>query len=158
MEVLEIHRDEYVFHSPVTVELQLDNEEAELRIRGDVSLPAQVECARCLGLFSERVETQFSARYLRCSGLPEPEGDTVGGDEEAVHCLPPDASEVDLTDEVRQAILVSLPIRTLCGESCRGLCPVCGTNLNESQCGCERPVGHPAWSALARLKKPGGSA
>jgi uncharacterized protein len=58
---------------------------------------------------------------------------------------------IDLSDIVREQVYLSLPMRSICKESCRGLCPVCGANLNESSCLCRKPEGHPAFSKL-RLK------
>jgi uncharacterized protein len=59
--------------------------------------------------------------------------------------------KVDLSDIVREQIYLSLPMRSICKESCRGLCPVCGANLNERSCQCMKAEGHPAFSKL-RLK------
>lgn len=45
-----------------------------------------------------------------------------------------DRMDLDVTDDIRQEILLSVPVRVLCQENCRGLCPQCGTNLNERSC------------------------
>ncbi len=63
--------------------------------------------------------------------------------------LPFDA--VDLGDVVREQIYLSLPMQSICKESCRGLCPVCGANLNETSCLCRKTESPPAFSKL-RLK------
>jgi uncharacterized protein len=81
-----------------------------------------------------------------------------GADQEEVELLDEDmevdfvkGDAVDLSDMVREQIYLSLPVRSICKESCRGLCPVCGANLNETSCSCGKAESHPAFSKL-RLK------
>ncbi len=63
--------------------------------------------------------------------------------------------EIDLSPAVREQILLSMPESPLCREDCKGLCPKCGKDLNESECGCDRTVIDPRWGALKgiQLKK-----
>ena len=63
--------------------------------------------------------------------------------------------EIDLSPAVREQILLSVPAAPLCGEDCKGLCPKCGKDLNEGDCGCDRSVIDPRWAALKgiQLKK-----
>ena len=60
--------------------------------------------------------------------------------------------EIDLDEVVREQIYFSLPMKSLCREDCRGLCPVCGINLNKEECKCRREIGHPGFSELKKLK------
>jgi uncharacterized protein len=63
-----------------------------------------------------------------------------------------DGRQLDLRDEVRSAILLSSPMQPLCGPNCKGLCPECGANLNDSKCSCDaRPV-DPRWKGLEKLR------
>jgi uncharacterized protein len=59
---------------------------------------------------------------------------------------------IDLDPILREQILLALPMSVLCAESCRGLCPVCGQNLNLKDCRCERKVADPRWMALKDIK------
>ena len=54
----------------------------------------------------------------------------------------------DLTEMIRDTLIASQPIRNLCKEDCKGLCPICGVNLNESECDCDRLVVDPRLEAL----------
>jgi uncharacterized protein len=63
-----------------------------------------------------------------------------------------DGRQLDLRDEVRSAILLSSPIKPLCGPDCKGLCPECGANLNESKCSCEARPADPRWKGLEKLR------
>src|SRR5690606_41706177 len=65
-----------------------------------------------------------------------------------------DGTEVDLAPAVREQILLTLPMSALCKDDCRGLCQVCGQDLNERECGCDRRVTDPRWAALRSVKLP----
>ncbi len=60
--------------------------------------------------------------------------------------------EVDISEDVRDELLLNLPQNPLCSPNCRGLCPHCGTDLNDGECDCQNTSGSPAWAALDRLK------
>jgi uncharacterized protein len=60
--------------------------------------------------------------------------------------------DIDLDPIFREQILLALPSYPVCREECRGLCTVCGTNLNEKECGCVRHVPDPRWAGLAKVK------
>jgi uncharacterized protein len=74
--------------------------------------------------------------------------DTV--DEEAY-----EGKEIDLAPALREQVLLSVPASPLCREDCKGLCPTCGKDLNEGECGCDRTAVDPRWAALKgiQLKK-----
>jgi uncharacterized protein len=69
-----------------------------------------------------------------------------------VYPLPARGDEVDLTDAVREQVLLRVPQYVLCREDCRGLCPKCGADLNAAPCDCapDEPVS--PWSALNKIK------
>ena len=62
---------------------------------------------------------------------------------------------VDLTDELRQSIILSLPSYPVCREDCRGICPTCAKNLNEGPCACRREERDSRWGALDALLADG---
>jgi uncharacterized protein len=57
-----------------------------------------------------------------------------------------------LEDALREQVLLALPLKTICREDCKGLCPHCGKNLNEVQCSCVDAVEDPRWSALKEIR------
>lgn len=87
----------------------------ELLIRGSVAQDARCVCARC----GEEFETTFE-------------------DEEFIRSIQVDEKTMflDLTDEAREAIILSFPSYPVCEAGCKGLCPSCGTNLNHGRCSC----------------------
>ena len=58
-----------------------------------------------------------------------------------------------LEDVLREQVLLALPLRAVCREDCKGLCPHCGKNLNLEQCNCAEPLEDPRWSVLKDLKE-----
>jgi len=60
--------------------------------------------------------------------------------------------EIDLDPVVREQILLALPAYPLCREGCKGLCTVCGQDLNERECGCDRHLPDPRWAGLEKLR------
>ena len=105
-------------------------------------------CARCVEPLIEPLDVEIEAEFF-------PTVDVWSGVAVAV----PDDPEVfaidkrhvlDLTDAFRQGVLVAREMRPLCRPDCRGLCPQCGTNLNNGQCSCDTAPGDPRWGALRR--------
>lgn len=106
---------------------------------GVVEAPWTGECRRCLA-------TASGTLSIRVRELYWPDGDG----EDAYRLVD---DEVDLQDLVHDAVLLELPVAPVCDEACRGLCPQCGTNLNEQACRCEQPRDE-RWAALDVLRVP----
>jgi uncharacterized protein len=109
-----------------------------LLVDGWVDLTLEIECTRCLKVFEQPMHVTFEERFHPMvdvvTGMPLPpidEDDVFPIDE---HHL------VDLTDAIRQAVLLAVPMVTLCKEDCAGLCPQCGHDLNLGPCNCEPEV------------------
>jgi uncharacterized metal-binding protein YceD (DUF177 family) len=101
----------------------------ELLARGRVSHRFQCKCSRCADVFAlEVVEPSFFADYSVAEGT----------------------EYVDLTPEMREAIIISLPGYPVCREGCKGLCARCGANLNRETCACG-PAPDGSWAALDQL-------
>jgi uncharacterized protein len=60
--------------------------------------------------------------------------------------------EIDLTHEIEEQVAMDIPFKPLCGEECKGLCPVCGTDLNAADCGCSKEPVNLKFSALKDFK------
>jgi DUF177 domain-containing protein len=116
--------------------------------RAQLSAAVELECDRCLDRYDGDVRAKFEEEYLPVidvsSGRPVQSERT----DETFFISPNHI--VDLTDAVRQHLLLAIPMHTVCSEDCRGLCPTCGTNLNLAQCGCVDEEQHP-FAAIAVL-------
>ena len=115
---------------PVSYRLTAALVSRELVLKGEVSAPAELVCSRCAGFFST---TLTDSSFLRAYDVPE------------------GADAVDVTEDLREAILLQLPNFPICSAACEGLCPQCGKNLNEGPCGCEPPPRDGPWGVLDGL-------
>lgn len=123
-----------------------------LLVRGHLHTVVEMECSRCLRLFEMplvcEVEEQVELRAVAGRPNEHPQVTIVPEEGDTLFL---EGNVLDLTELIRQMLLVSLPIKPLHDEECKGLCPTCGADLNEGDCDCGRPVGHPAFAALAKL-------
>lgn len=100
-----------------------------------VSAPVELECSRCLEPFSYKASTRLNAVYSWKKKLSNEEGDTY------FELIDPEAKEIDLSQIIRESIILCLPMKPLCSENCKGLCSRCGGNLNSSgACNCKAAV------------------
>ena len=122
----------------------------EVRLLGKISAGAEVDCDRCLKAVNVPIETEFDVKYV-------PEKDYTADEaaaelrEEDLNVSFFDGKTIDVDELVREQILLALPARALCGEDCKGLCPVCGADKNANRCDCESREIDPRWAALKQL-------
>jgi len=134
------------FLGPIEVELSGSKTGDELIFQGSISSKAELECARCL----DRFESELSSRLQFVVHLIEINQVQDSADDDFV-VLPKTAQEYDIGQRVREAIILELPLKPLCSETCLGLCPMCGTNLNESGCDCMPDKTDERWESLKEL-------
>ena len=98
-----------------------------------VSAEGSFECTRCADPFHRIISTPL-ALHLVPERLGQPAGDPD------VHTYDPIASaDIDLTQDVRDALILAIPMKNLCRAGCKGLCPICGKNWNIEPCACKEP-------------------
>jgi uncharacterized protein len=121
-------------------------------LRGRLAGALTTACARCLETATLPVDFEISVMYTEHDeGAADSEEDD---DEEAPDVIRFSDGVVDLSSELREEILLALPVRVLCREDCAGLCPVCGGNRNANPCTCEETqrLEQSKFAALAKLK------
>ncbi len=121
----------------------------DIRLVGKLATRVEMNCARCLEPVTETVNREFDLIY-------RPEGVDGGEEERAVKEAETEIGYyqddgLQLEDVLREQILLALPMRAVCSEDCKGLCPQCGMNLNAGTCSCAPPT-DPRWQALNGLK------
>jgi uncharacterized protein len=104
---------------------------------GRVRTEVQVDCRRCLTSFTAEVADEVRLLFTEDDECDDP----------AAVVIPPRATELELAEVIREALILALPEFPLCREDCRGLCPRCGADLNDGPCAC-RPETDPRWAAL----------
>lgn len=136
-------------HATASADVVLDVIDGGIEVTGRVRAPWTGECRRCLrpleGLLDVDVRELYRPRTARPAG---------GDDDEETYPLT--GEHLDLEPLVRDALLLELPLAPLCRPDCAGLCPTCGADRNQGDCGCPPPGGDPRWAALDALQpRPG---
>lgn len=140
---------EYRLREPIGVKVSYYRAGTEVFLTGEVSASAAASCARCAEEFVAASRRQF--RYVM---TPK----AAGYDKETDLCADDlkfslyEGEGIDLTPLVREQVLLALADRPLCREECKGLCPHCGSNLNESDCGCTSAARDPRLAVLRTIK------
>jgi uncharacterized protein len=123
--------------APVELDLSVTNAGDFLWAVGEVSATVGLSCSRCTGEYTETITGRFEEKYRLHAGADE-EGKKI----------PYAADEIDFAGHVTESIVLSLPMKPLCRESCLGLCQYCGQDLNTGDCSCRVEKGDPRLSVL----------
>jgi uncharacterized protein len=103
-----------------------------ISVLGTITGTMTFECSRCLKLFEQNISIPFECSFTK------------------------EEYECDVTEEVRESVLLNIPMKPLCNKDCKGLCPVCGNNKNEKDCFCEQKIKDEfvaeKWSKIKKLK------
>jgi len=129
----------------VRVDVEITRTGARYLLEARVASIFRTGCGRCLETFECRIDTGFDIVFQGGEKVQIPDGAEeddfifLGSGEE--YCF-------DLFPRIREAVLLDQPIRYLCSEDCRGICPGCGENLNVNECRCAKKGSDPRWGAL----------
>ncbi len=133
--------------TPVEVEITVHQQGEDFFLNGLVRTDLKLTCDRCLGDAPCPVEGSFKVRLG--SEIPP----VLNADKEDVLVFSPRRQEVDLSSVIAGTIYTELPRKTLCRKDCKGLCPVCGADLNKQPCRCVTEESDERWSALLAIKQ-----
>lgn len=129
---------------PLAIALDVQQAAQDVIVRGTLEGEAEVACRRCLSPVRTPVDQEVTLVFRE--GITPAEAEA-----EEVYVLPARGTELDLTGALREHLLLAVPEFLECREACKGLCPQCGVNLNETTCSCERPTTDERWAALKQL-------
>ncbi len=133
-------RADLVDAGPLHVQVQATYSSGVARVQGEAEAEFKFQCSRCLEPFKKRIRFPLREMFTKDKSILEAET------EDLIHLVGTD--EIDLAPVARENALLELPIAPICQEHCAGLCPVCGQNLNEATCGCEREQIDPRLAGL----------
>lgn len=137
--------------SPVSVDLLVSaTPTGQVLARGDVEVSIARTCRRCLDPVEVRLAEELTLLWVPSDRRGGRNAEDAG-EEEGFRLLEPMGNELDLGPALREELVLATPTYVTCGEDCRGLCPVCGTNLNEETCDCDPVEPDPRWDALRDL-------
>ena len=118
---------------------------------GEVEAVFSLSCGRCLKPFDMDIQEEVTAVFMP-KGLIRAGADEAEVTDEDIDVHSYEEDEVDLYAPARDQVALAIPMRPLCAESCKGLCPKCGTDLNEGACDCPEPEIDSRFAALKNLK------
>jgi len=126
LEVEDIH-----VGGPIYSRLQLLRTDPNVYISADFSTSVTVKCRRCLESFETDIKAEMELHFSPANKAEKPD---VSLDDTGERHYSSDI--IDFSEETRQALVLEIPVWPLCSESCEGLCPQCGQNLNVAECCC----------------------
>jgi uncharacterized protein len=132
--------------APLEVDLTARSVGEGVLVRGTIRGTVRLACRRCLAPVERQVDEDVNLLF---APVAEDEEAELAGE---IYPLPARASEIDLTDAVREQVLLDVPEFTECREDCKGFCPSCGADLNEGPCDCAPQEAPGPWDALKKIK------
>jgi uncharacterized protein len=145
---LDYHGTSFRQAAPLKVDAVAELVGSEIHIRGRVGTSLEACCDRCLGSVAIPVERDFDLFYRPVSTIARAEEVALPKDELDIGFF--SGNGIELADVVTEQVILSVPMKVVCQTDCRGLCPVCGANLNLEKCGC---LPTPENSPFSFLKK-----
>jgi uncharacterized protein len=136
---------------PVTGELNLDKNGDNVLVTGQLSFTAGQECSRCLRSFSRSYHPELDLCYRPAAVPRQDQGQGTELSADDLITIGYHRGEIDLWPEIREAVLLALPLKPLCREGCKGICPSCGADRNARECGCRDERTDHRWDKLKKL-------
>ena len=135
--------EEFDFSEPLRAEGSITNNSKSLELDMRVTGSVGVHCARCGKPVT--VDVDFPVREILVR-----EDEAVSDGEDVVRYQ---GQKIELDEVIVSDFLLSVPAKYLCSEDCKGLCPHCGADLNETTCNCDKDIIDPRWEKLAEIMK-----
>lgn len=137
-------------HAEGSAELLDRKDTRTIRVTGRIEGCLDNSCARCLAPIKHEVKGKLDLYFYRAAEIARSEEHAVSSDDVDIGFY--EEPGLPLADVVREQVSLWLPMRELCREDCKGLCPGCGADLNEERCGCREDFADSRWDALRNLK------
>jgi len=136
LEELGLGRQDAVLSEPVSTEFTLAHKERDLHIQGAFKTAVRYKCSRCLQEFSRPLAADFDLVYLPQRAYKVDEEIALAYEDMETGFY--DGVRLDVDQMVLEQIELSIPMKFICSDDCKGLCYICGANLNEGTCACPR--------------------
>lgn len=141
--------EEFSCVGPVMGEIEVENTGSLLLVRGEIRALVRLACVRCLGTFEHPLRMTIEEEFA----TEETEPDIPTMDREEPQASAMSHFVLDVTELVRQQLLVHIPMAFVCREDCRGICLKCGKKLNKGPCDCAVEPSDSRWDRLADILK-----
>jgi uncharacterized protein len=138
--------------SPVNARLRIDKAGAEIMVKGDLRADIILTCSRCLKEFNGKLAVPVNVTYHSVEELKDGAHlNEVKSEELDLDFY--SGEEFDLLDLIKEQVELNLPMKPLCDDACKGICPKCGTDLNVKSCTCSVKDIDPRFESLKKLIK-----
>jgi len=121
-----------------------------IEVQGRIRTAVSLQCARCLKEFILPIVSEFEECFTLMEHAPRDEDRELLQEDMDVSFLP--EGGIELRDIVEEQIWMNIPMKPLCHDGCKGLCSICGADLNCGECGCDRRHRDPRFVVLERFK------
>lgn len=146
----EVNKDDFDFKSygsvfeKVIINSVVDKSDYNVIVRSHFEARGEFACDNCLTPVKQIIKDEFIILYTTQS-------EQLSEDDESIELLKRETREIDLSKGLSENFHLALPMRITCADDCKGLCPVCGINLNEKKCNCTKNRIDPRWEGLKKL-------
>lgn len=141
---------DFQFKSPLDSKARIVKAGKAVLIQGSVETVLELRCVRCLRVFPFPLASSFDLTLLPLKDAPfEEEVELAEEDMESNFF---DGGEIHLSEIACEQVFLEIPVQPLCQRGCKGLCPLCGQDLNLSLCGCQRETFETGFSVLRKWK------
>ena len=127
----------------------LAHSDGEVRVRGHFTVEMTAECDRCLGRARFPMDARFDLFYRPAAQIAREEEVSIDEGEAEIGFY--EGEGMELEDLLREQVLLTLPMQRVCSDLCKGICPICGKNRNETTCQCTVSADDDRWGALRNL-------
>lgn len=135
---------------PLQVDLAAKSSDGEvIEVQGTLSTELDMTCSRCLKPLKHAVTAEFTERFKQ-SDDPETDMQAQDEDDDLEYVT---GEKIDLVPYIEETLLLNLPFAAVCKDTCKGLCPICGADRNERECGCNTDKIDPRLAALGDFFK-----
>ena len=135
-------------HAPAELRMKLLKFGRDFNVRGGLTTRLGFECSRCLEHFEVEIDVTFNNIYTQMQTISDLDFELEHVDLETSII---EGDHIDLRDLVYEQLVLQVPIKPLCRDDCKGLCPECGQDLNQKECGCFKDIGDPRFAVLKNL-------
>jgi len=135
---------------PLSVNIEIYRAGDKFALRGELAGSLIINCDRCLTPYRQDIKTKFNIFIVRTP--QEDEKAEIELLEQDLEVAFTNSDEIELDEIIKEQLYLSIPIKSICKEGCLGLCPVCGSNMNNGDCKCKKEKVHPGFAKLKGLK------
>lgn len=132
------------FGRDVIFSCQMDKSPHQIVLDCEVEGEAELTCDRCNSEFIFELQNQFQVACFF-------EEKDTNDDQINIKFLSTDQDKIDIREETKEYLMLSIPMKVLCSDECKGLCTSCGVNLNENSCTCQKDKPDSVWEPLKKL-------